>query len=314
MGFYLKKSEIILDTNINKYVIPNYINTKTYERLYLKNPSTDKFVYLSQDPYHNGIGRFVRNPSCWINGVTNISCFSPAQLSDAAWNTRAGTLLTRKHVLFAKHYVPAIITGGTPLIFVDENNNVIRRNLIQIVNQPGADISIGLLDSEVPSNIKIAKVLPKNFSNYMATSNNPTETLFGIVGVGLDQEEKALTKTSTTIDNVYQKNIAFDNMSGPNGSVNPYSNWSEEIVVGDSGNPVFYIIDNELVVLTTWWTPTTGPFLPFFYDEVNSLIGSLSPGEGYATTPFDLAGLYSRLSIFKVKNNKLLRKITTTNI
>lgn len=114
MGFYLKKSEIILDTNINKYVIPNYINTKTYERLYLKNPSTDKFVYLSQDPYHNGIGRFVRNPSCWINGVTNISCFSPAQLSGAAWNTRAGTLLTRKHVLFAKHYVPAIITGGTP--------------------------------------------------------------------------------------------------------------------------------------------------------------------------------------------------------
>ena len=148
---------------IDKSIIPNHINSFTANKLLNKNPNTSSLIYSSQDPYFNGLGKFIRNPNCWLNGVTNISCFSPAQLSGANWWQRAGTLITRKHVLFAAHFQTSVIPGGTPLVFVDDNNNVIRRNIIQYGLDRdsggiyGTDISIALLDSEVPSNIKIAK-------------------------------------------------------------------------------------------------------------------------------------------------------------
>ena len=170
MPIYLKQNRILNNKvrynvyPINTNIISNHINNSTIARLTDKNPDTDRLVYSSQNPY-GGVGDagiWVRNPSCWINGVTNISCFSPAQRSGALWYQRAGTLITKKHFILAKHFVFAILEGGTPLIFVDENNNAIRRNLIQYAYDNITDIAIGVLDNEVPSNIKIAKVLPVN--------------------------------------------------------------------------------------------------------------------------------------------------------
>lgn len=300
MPFYIKGNKLTVNKALRKFsksVIPQHINTNTANRLIGKNSSTDRLVYSSQNPYGgpNNAGIWVRNPNCWLNGVSNISCFSPAQMSGANWWQRGGTLITRKHVLFAKHFVTSILpNGGTPLIFVDENNNAIRRNIIQYGDDT-YDIAIALLDSEVPSNIKIAKVLPKNYKDYISSGlpNSDVQDfgLFGLVGVALDQEEKALIKTSSTVSNSL---IAFDNFGTSSGSMNPYPEWTENIIVGDSGNPVFYIIDNELVVLTTWWTPTSGPFITSRYDQVNAIIENLSPGEGYSLTPVDLQSVYDK--------------------
>lgn len=294
MPFYIRENKICRNSNptINKSLLKVFINSGIHQRIYGKNPSSGMNVYSTQDPYFDGLGKFIRNPDCWINGVTNISCFSPAQLSDASWHLKAGTLITTKHVLFAAHYTPTIISGGTPMIFVDENNNVIRRKFIQKISYSAfADICIGLLDSDVPSNIKIAKVLPKNYSDYIDFIG-----LDGIIGLGLNQSEEALTKACFSID-FNQNQIYFDNGQPPR---NPYLNWSKSIVVGDSGNPVFFIIDNELVVLTTWLTPVGGPFISIYYDVVNNIINTLSPGEGYSLTDFDLGSLYNRLSSIKV--------------
>lgn len=300
----INQNKILIDNQtINTSILSNHIDYSVQSRIANKNPSTDRLVYSTQDPYYNGIGRFIRNPTCWINDVTNISCFSPAQLSGGSWNTRAGTLITRKHVIFARHYTPGVISGGTPMLFVDDNNNVIRRNLIR--TQPyfdysgrgfGIDITIGLLDSEVPSSIKIAKVLPKNFTDYFppTSPSSPTISLL-LYGVALDQEEKALVKRSTNIEKS-SLGIYFDNFSYPDGSnINAYYNtWGEAIVTGDSGNPVFYIIDNELVLITTWYSTVTGSFVTAAYDEVCHLIEQLSPGEGYSLTPINLHNVYNK--------------------
>lgn len=323
MPFYIKGNKLTVNKALRKFsksVIPQHINTSTANRLIGKNASTDRFVYSSQNPY-GGVGDagiWVRNPNCWLNGVTNISCFSPAQRSGANWWQRGGTLVTRKHVLFAKHFVTSILpNGGTPLIFVDENNNAIRRNIIQYGND-NTDIAIALLDSEVPSNIKIAKVLPTNFQDYIDTSATSTPvnglTSFGnspwLYSVGLDQEEKAIVKlwsggnlygVGTTPD-TFWFHMAIANDIDINASyypaINPdpkqFSGFSETIVVGDSGNPYFLIIDNELVVLTTWWTVNAGPFITSLYNQVNSIIESLSPGEGYSLTPVDLQSVYDK--------------------
>lgn len=278
---------------IDKTLLPLKINAFIAGKLQGKTPSSAVPVYSSQDPWYNGLGKFVRNPDCWLNGVSNISCFSPAQLSGAWWYQRAGTLITRKHVLFAKHFVPAVIAGGTPLVFVDASSNAVRRNVIQIALHPWTDIAIGLLDSEVPSNIKIAKVLPKNHTDYFSIGSSP------MYCVGLDQQEKALVKLGGYGSGYiisYNGQSIYYQMFGVNeaSSYNMHSSFNETIVTGDSGNPVFYIINNELVVTTTWWTQYGGPFISHInvYDTVNTLIESLSPGQGYLMTDVDLSLAY----------------------
>jgi hypothetical protein len=317
-SFYVKQNKIISNkilkksTAINKNVISNHINISTSNRLIGKNASTDKLVYSSQDPYYNGVGQFIRNTSCWINGVSNISCFSPAQLSGASWNTRAGTLITTKHIIQAKHYPTTILpNGGTPIIFVDENNNVVRRNIIAY-GYDDSDIAIGLLDQDVPNNIKIAKVLPTNFTDYFLCSiNNDGGVNFNplLYAFALDQEEKAILKLFFNIykytTNIIASGYAYmayvpdiNISSSYYASMNPqptnFTSFFEAIVTGDSGNPVFLIIDDELVILTTWWGTTNGPFTTYKYDTINSIINTLSPSQGYSLTPINLDAVYQK--------------------
>lgn len=337
MPLYLKKNKLLSNkiikqnNTINKNILSNHINVATSNRLFGKNPFIDRRVYSSQDPY--GSNGFVRNPNCWINGVSNISCFSPAQLSGAAWNTRGGALLTRKHVLFARHYLPAIISGGTPLIFVDDTNNSIQRKIIQfdydysIDPSSGTyfytDLAVALLDNEVPDNIKIAKVLPTNFRDYINT-DSPIVNSFGIerssdtfipslYAVGLDQQEKAILKFWSYNQTLllqsnngsyfawYQSAYFTDQNTYPTPYApyplpDQFSGWSEPMITGDSGNPVFIIIDNELVLLTCWWTPSGGIFITNRYNSINNIIENLSPNQGYSLTPIDLASVYAKYS------------------
>jgi hypothetical protein len=311
--YYPRSFRCIRKQSTSKDIIPQHINSSTANRLVGKNPTTDRLVYSSQNPYGgvDDAGIWVRNPNCWINGVSNISCFSPAQRSGAAWNTRAGTLITRKHVLFAKHFVTSILpNGGTPIIFVDENNNAIKRNIIQYADD-WTDISIALLDSEVPSNIKIAKVLPIDFTNYInATSINgsimASPPLYGVV---LNQLEEAIlkrwkggTQFGTQNYGPYQLSGAYNLIEGASNSSNTIQDvnylWDKPIVVGDSGNPFFLIIDNELVVThALLTTPAEGPFITDRYSVVNSIIESLSPGENYSLTPIDLQAVRDKYDI-----------------
>lgn len=284
--------------SINKQVLPSKINAFVAAKLQGKTAATAVPVYTSQDPYAGGLGQFIRNPDCWLNGIKNISCFSPAQMSGANWRQRGGTLVTRKHALFAKHFVTSVITGGTPLIFVADDSTVIRRNIIQYAYVPWTDVAIALLDSEVPSNIQIAKVLPKNYSDYLNFDSTTP-----VYCVALDQEEKAMVKISTGgsgyIVSYEGQNITYSMFGVNEGwAGHQYQSFNESIVVGDSGNPVFIILENELVVTTTWWTSTQGPFISSapVYDATNAAIESLSPGEGYALTDANLSSAYESMS------------------
>ena len=317
MSFYISNHKIIkknYNDSIRPNVIRSHINHNVRQRIYNKNPAECFPLYTTKNPYYNNLGLYIRNPNCWINGVSNISCISPAHLGNGGANFRRGTLITKKHLLFAQHYTPGIFTGGTPFIFVDENNNVVRRNLIQMYRYADyadavgstkirADIAIGLLDSEVPSNIKPAKVLPKNYKNYINIANT--------LAAALDQEDKVLVKTSTYFDGdkgyeIFQGVIYFNNIGPASVFLEPFSDWTiyptytEDVIAGDSGNPIFYIINNEIVILTTWFTPWAGPFLPYYFDEVNEMIETLSPAQGYSLTPIDIDSVYKNIASVRI--------------
>lgn len=243
------------------------VNRRTAAMLAGNLPATDRNIYVSQDAYGP---HFVRNPSCWLNGVTNLTCFSPAQMSGTPWHQRAGTLVTRRHVVYASHFGIPVIEGGTPIHFVARDNAVITRRLVAQVADAPSDIAIGLLDEPVPQEIDIAPVLPPDFATYLGTRN-------AVLAVTLDAEERAsVQQVSTFFDRGFSVNTLHERWVAP--EYQRLAAWSEATVTGDSGNPAFLVIGNELVLLGCFYTAMGGPHLGARHEQVNRMIEQLAPG------------------------------------
>ena len=137
------------------------------------NSSDTIHIFRKQDHTHKV---YIRNPDCWAHDL-DLTCISP-------WNSqghtrKAGVLISPRHAVWARHYNIKI---GSTMRFVDRNNSVVDRKVVKSHAVPmpstvhgrgflhGYDIVVGLLDSDVPSTITFAKVLPKNFTLLMPTS------------------------------------------------------------------------------------------------------------------------------------------------
>lgn len=249
------------------------INRQTAAMLAGGLPAIDRSIYTSQDPYAQ---KFVRNPSCWLNGASNITCFSPAQLSGTPWNQRAGTLITRRHVVYASHFGIPVIDGGTPMLFVTRDNTVVTRRIVAQATDQATDIAVGLLDEEVSDSIAIAPVLPPDFERHLG-ARNP------MLAVALDSEEKASIQVCDTFhDGGFSTSLLSANWMPAEWK--KLAAWGEPTTVGDSGNPVFVLIYGELVLLGCFWTAMGGPHLGARHGLVNGLLERLSPGQGYRLT------------------------------
>ena len=69
----------------------------------------------------------------------------------------------------------------------------------------------------------------------------------------------------------------------------------EPKIGGDSGNPSFFVINNELVLLFTFTTGGAGggTNLIYYFDEINQLMAEL--GGGYRLTEMDLSSFLGGL-------------------
>jgi hypothetical protein len=232
--------------------------------------SESKPIYSTQD--HSG-QNYVRNTDCWANDL-DLTPISP--WNSTGNNTRAGTLISPRHIIFAKHY--QIATGAT-VRFIKSDGTVVNRTMTakQTVSTDGTDITIGVLDSDVPEGISFAKVLPDNWGDYLPNIDQRVPAFF------TDQQEKAL---------VADVNFAYDTTSELFRFRYPVDDkrleYSETLIGGDSGNPAFFIIDDELVILSCWWYggAGSGPNILKYKSDINSIMTSL--GGGYQLTEVGL--------------------------
>lgn len=217
--------------------VPTDYNINAAENIDLRvatkhDPNINKKVYSLQD-HTNGI--YLRNNDCWAADL-DLTCASP-------WNSRgtgqqAGTLITPRHAILAAHYN---LKAGDSIRFVTKDNQTVRRKIIShLVNTTWEtytpDIEIVALDSDVPSGITICQLLPANFSTYIANDGLRLPALW------LDQEEKALIgdfqyisygNSYKVISPVIANRLAM----------------SESVVSGDSGNPVFLVLNGKMVLV-----------------------------------------------------------------
>jgi hypothetical protein len=231
-------------------------------------PSVAKPIFSTQN---HAAGTYVRSEDCWAADL-DLTGISPWNSNLA--NRRAGTLVSRRHFIAAWHYRHPV---GTVLRFIAGDNQAVERTMTARARVGTTDIMVGLLDEDLPETIAHYKVFPADVEDYFYSLG----TSYCLPTLGLDQQEKALVQDCfllNTAGQVYCKK-----------SVDPTrGDFWEQKISGDSGNPCFAIVDDELVLLTTWWGADSGPGLHNYIDEVNSVMSSL--GGGYELTVKDLSG------------------------
>lgn len=244
-----------------------------------KSAATALPVFTTQN---HAAGIYVRNTSCWAADI-DLTCVSP--WNSAGANTRAGVLISPRHILFAAHYK---IPNGATVRFVSGSNVAVNRTLTSQLTFPGyapyhPDFVVGLLDSDVPAGIGFAKVLPENY----ATKFPNVSTYGQIPCICFDQEEKAPVQDWAGL---YVANTGLDYCQFAQPVDAQRLAFFESKIVGDSGNPSFIVINGEAVLLTvlTYGGAGGGTELPPRISELNAMMTTL--GGGYQLTEADLSG------------------------
>lgn len=236
-------------------------------RLVGQSPSTDRAVFSMQD--HNS-ATYVRNVACWAYDI-DLTCVSP--WNNAGGAQRAGTAITSRHFLNAAHFELSL---GNTIRFVTENNIVVSRTITGKARHPDyspyyPDLTVYTLDSALPETITPCKILPPDWQNYLKQiqKGRPPAICF-------DQEEKAL------VSDLFQ----FSNYAV---FITPTNSqrlaFSESIIGGDSGNPAFFVINDELVLLTVWTGggAGAGTFVTPQISALNAMIATADAQAGVST-------------------------------
>ncbi len=236
------------------------------------NSSLDNLIKEKKDkniltPYVNPYN-WPRNNNCWTKDL-DLTGYAAAIVP--LGGVGGGTLITKKHVLFANH-VPY---SNSPfmIFFINNNNKSLVYNVVKTKRVGNTDILIGELDREVDASLKVYSVLPSNYTKYFDVNKNNFPILYS------DQERKALIGEFGGINSSYGSNNTIINLSkDPN-----RAQYFEPLIGGDSGNIVSTIINNEVVLIGAWYmtlgsTAGVGTSIPSYITEINDVIASMSTG------------------------------------
>ena len=254
-------------------------------------------IFSTQD-HNNNI--YIRNVNSWAYGL-DLSCFSPWNF-DAGYMT-AGALISPRHVLFCKHYnfypqVPRPDGQPVTIRFINQNNQTITRTLTNIIRVNDSeypnwsvDFAVGLLDRDVTTQdglttgISFAKILPVDWYKYLPSLSIFSENTYDRLPIlYTDQEEKNLINHFRGIHSSSSQ-LQYVTMAAP--TTPQHREFYEPVVRFDSGNPMFLIINNQLVVLSVTTGEGTGSFITGYISQINNIMNTL--GGGYQLTPINLS-------------------------
>jgi hypothetical protein len=249
------------------------------------NPATQQLIYTSQD---HVTPAYVRNTNFFLQSThaEALTCASP--WNSTGGNKRAGTAITPRHAVCANHYP---IPVGAKLRFIASDNTVVERTVVQASNiifsnplypprENSNDVWLMLLDSDLPTSIKPCKLFPYDYEAYLPDGAT-TEGGNSIPLLALDYSENGLV-------------LDYLGKNGPLIPPTPFALYIqpqlpdrlafyEQVVVGDSGNPIFAAIGSELWLMSTFTGATGGPSYGGLTSELNAMITTLDTLQGDIT-------------------------------
>lgn len=208
---------------------------------------------------------WIRNPASWVR-IFNWTGYSAG--INGLGGVGGGTLITRKHVLFA-HHVP-YPARPFDIFFVNADSRTFTYKVTNIQQVGDTDIAIGTLDRDADSSLCVYKVLPDNWAKY-AKAKTGTATSVSLPVLYTNQDRKV-----STADLINVKAGTAD-LGIPSFEV--ARAFADQIRAGDSGNPIFAPVGNELVLLGGFWKLGTGgviasfPWLIDYRAPIETIIG-----------------------------------------
>lgn len=220
----------------------------------------------------------------WLYGVKGLSATSIGLSNNfAGWSLM--TMVSPRHYLCATHMKPSTNLAA----FLDTNNVIHWRSTMQCVDLPSSftlglsnDISVGILNADLPSSVGYLRIVPTNLSDYL-----PTNTWSVVQGIGMNHEMR-----------VFSQPMTFGHplsVSWSSRSVIPFgltTNWSITLGGGDSSAPGRLLVGNQLVLVSNNSGSGVGPNYSFVIAGINQQMHYLSTnndvGTDYQLTPFML--------------------------
>lgn len=237
------------------------LSSSVISRIYNLTPNTNSLNLFSSADDNNKI--YIRNNNLWAADI-NWSCIPVYGSSGTQFN---GILVAPDIIIQANH----ASTNGN-IYFVDFNNNVYSSSISSSQNISSTDIQVVKLNVPVSQNIIPAKVLP--LVSYSGSLVNITQSVIDsryapAIFTNQDRELK--------IGMIGQLNLSTNIYKSLNGIL---ESWYSPVISGDSGAPVFVIIENQPVVLCTWYQSdfsqfSFGPSISNYINQINTAISNL---------------------------------------
>ena len=270
--------------------LPAHVVGQMMARTNGHSPSTDKVIWSTRNDT-NAIYRY--NTNCWIYGVTNLTAFSPWHYASTnlyyGWG--GGTLITPQHAITVHHMT---FSAGMRVRFVGRDNSTHERTVLgscDLFTNNLDHYSVMLFDEPMPASVEHVRLLPKAAQRKRTpTSEGRTCYSREMPIVGFNQFKEAFVAGNYGFS--YPANYP------PSADISHSSvwfpDWVSGCVTGDSGSPVFVLINNELVLVGPWGYCTTDvAWTGDFINTLNKVIGDLDDQyldvpSGYTATVYPL--------------------------
>ena len=234
---------------------------------------------------------YVRNSSCWLTGI-DVSCIS-------VWNSyggqqRAGTLVTPRHAVLAKHFS---VPTGTTLRFVSNGSGALTHTDVTVeASQTSSDV----LDMQV---VKFSAEVPYQFCSVISpalldcipsvTSSPGTSYLPSWIPrvplIATSQDKDIGYKSLASLGDSWSSWYSGVSVNG-SAVLENYETLRPNVRSGCSGHPTFLLIDGELALVGLYFGANGGPAFSSqaMHDFVSAALTTL--GGGYQLTTVDLSG------------------------
>lgn len=209
---------------------------------------------------------WVWSSTAWTTNNTPLDFTGMSPWNSRGGYTRAGTLITPRHIALADHY---LLSVGDTVLFVDGDNNVITRTVTNVSRVLSSDISIAKLDSDLPSAIAYYPILDNlTYEKYL--NDGYDMDIYDLPFVVFDQEDHAIIKD--TKKNHLISDETLIHMSSQESS---RLTFNETLIGGDSGNSGFVLIGNKPVLVLTHYSSGSGPSYSYYKDNIQDVIDAM---------------------------------------
>jgi hypothetical protein len=212
----------------------------------------------------------------WLAGARGLSA-TCLGYSNGMGGQGLVTMVSPRHYLFATHMHPE----GYLTAFLDTNNLIYWRTTLERADIT-QDVSVGILNADLPPSVGFLPVLPPDFASYL-----PTNSYAIVQGIAVNQAWRVFSQPMTFM---FPGLVAWDSrLAAPFGL---RTNWNVAIRGGDSSNPDMLLIGRQFVLAAHTTSTQGGANYAVQFDAINREMHNLSVKHhvrtDYQLTPFPL--------------------------